>query len=131
MLSIPTDHTLLSTRELIFQRAGYSVWSALDREVTRAMDLPIDLVVFCHSIGLDRAESIIRTTRLRNPHVTSVLLTLFDAGQIAGFDLTCNICRGPVRLLEEIAAIRKPEKSPSWRLKQAVANTGMRNARAS
>ena len=106
VLCFGDDSALLNTRELILMRAGYRVRSLATGEITEQLDFSIyDVVLFCHSVSLSEAEWISCLMRSQNPEVLTVRITIFDSGQIPGFDAACDVSGGPGGLLETLARL--------------------------
>ena len=106
VLSVGSDCTLLKIREMVLQKAGYTVCSLSDRSIAAEMQaFPFDLVLLCHSVPLDRAEEISRFARSRNPAAVTVRLTPMYSERVSIFDLTCDVSSGPVRLLNELGKL--------------------------
>ncbi len=108
ILSVGSDCALLNTREMVLQKAGYTVCSLSDRSIAAEMQaLPFDLVLLCHSVPLDRAEEISRFARSCNPAAVAVRLNPMYSERASTFDLTCDVSSGPVRLLNELDKLRR------------------------
>lgn len=65
ILAVGKDPTVLSTRSLILESAGYIVKSStsLDEAVALTRDVDADLVLLCHSISVEERDWVIRTIR--------------------------------------------------------------------
>jgi DNA-binding NtrC family response regulator len=78
------DVMLVTTRRMIFEKAGYTVFTA--ENISDAMLLlinhPIDLLVLCQSVNDDECRSILETAHAVQPEIKCVSLS-FNGGDIA------------------------------------------------
>ena len=101
VLCVGTDKKLLTTRGLILAQAGYRTSLLLDASITDRTDLSAhEVILFCHSVSLQRAEAISYLARWQRPSVLTIRLTQVDFGSVPGFDTACAVSSGPARLLE-------------------------------
>ena len=115
VLSIGFDPSLLETRSLVLQSAGYMVESAssLKEAVNRFQSGDFDLVLLCHSVprkDRDHLTSLIRASGSRIPIVSI-------AGNLGERDAFANATLedGPNNLLAGIRDVLvKAEKTPAW-----------------
>lgn len=93
---------------MLLERAGYVVCSLPESSMTPDLNIPsFDLVLLCHSISLERAESLAGWIRPRIPHVAVVRLASFNPDRKPCFDAVCSVQYGPVPLLTELDNLRK------------------------
>lgn len=90
------DLMLLTTRRMIFERAGYTVFTAetLPNAALVLMNYQIDVFVLCQSLGEEEGRAVLETARTLQPAIKTVSLS-FD-GDIPGL-------HQPRSLLEAIA----------------------------
>ena len=118
VLSIGFDPSLLETRSLVLQSAGYMVESAssLKEAVNRFQSGDFDLVLLCRSVpgkNRDHLTSLIRASGSRIPIVSI-------AGNLGERDAFANATLedGPNNLLAGIRDVLvKAEKTPAWTTK--------------
>lgn len=108
ILSIGTDSDLLSTRNLVLRKAGYSVAGATD--LSRAIDLLrrvwFDLVIVCHAIPKKQREQTVEKIKDVQPR-TSVI-ALQATGETLDVPVDAMIeSFNPEHLLESIADVLK------------------------
>ena len=118
VLSVGFDPSLLMTRGLVLESAGYLVEPA--SSVTEALELfqsgDFDLLLLCHSVprkDRDRLTSLIRASGSRTPIVSI-------AGNLGECDAFANATLedGPNTLLAGIRDVLvKAEKTPAWAFK--------------
>jgi CheY-like chemotaxis protein len=115
VLSIGFDPSLLETRSLVLQSAGYMVESAssLKEAVNRFQSGDFDLVLLCRSVprkDRDHLTSLIRASGSRIPIVSI-------AGNLGERDAFANATPedGPNNLLAGFRDVLvKAEKTPAW-----------------
>ena len=114
VLAVGLDPSLLETRSLVLQSAGYIVESALSvkEAVDRFQSGDFDLVLLCHSVprkDRDRVTSLIRASGSRTPIVSI-------AGDLGECDAFANATLedGPNNFLAGIRhVLAKAEKAPA------------------
>jgi DNA-binding NtrC family response regulator len=103
ILSISYDESLLQTRRLILESAGFAVTSALG--YTQAMghckSRVFDVVIIGHSIPFDVKESLLRTARAQKRPAVVVLWRPGD-GELSGADLHLDAWEGPEALVSTV-----------------------------
>jgi DNA-binding NtrC family response regulator len=72
------DEMLLSTRKIIFERAGYTVFTAasVPNAMLVLMNHEIDVLVLCQSVDDCERRSILETARTLQPKIKCVSLSL-------------------------------------------------------
>jgi hypothetical protein len=106
VLSVGNDNTLLWARELVLKRTGYAVCSAFASDIL-ARDIEFDILVLCRSIAIERAEALARTVKAKHPSVRIVRLSALPLVHDDYFDAVCDPTQGPLKLLAELARLRK------------------------
>jgi CheY-like chemotaxis protein len=114
VLAVGTDPSLLKTRSLVLQSAGYMVESAssLKEAVDRFQSGDFALVLLCHSVprkDRDRLTSVIRASGSRTP-IVSIAGNLGECDAFA----TATLEDGPSNFLARIRdVLAKAEKAPA------------------
>lgn len=76
------DATLLETRRLILERAGFQVWTA--SEVTGAVQIlakeAIDLFILCQSLSVDECASILKAAHILRPDMKNLVMAAETLG---------------------------------------------------
>lgn len=106
ILSIGTDSDLLCTRNMVLQRAGYTVAAATD--LPFAIDLLrrvwFDLVILCHAIPREKRERAVETIKQVQPAASVIALRAGTEGLDAPVDATIE-SYNPESLLRSIADV--------------------------
>ena len=106
ILSIGIDSDLLSTRNLVLRKAGYSVAGATD--LHRAMDLLrrvwFDMVILCHAIPKEKREQAVEAIKQVQPRANVIALRAGGEQLDAHVDGVVDSFN-PEHLLESIAEI--------------------------
>jgi hypothetical protein len=102
------DRSLLNTRELILQKAGYRVWTAADlSEIDRAVQGErVDLLILCHSLTLEQCGRALAFCHSRWPFTKSLLLAVAGSWCAAGKpELVFEAAAGPAELLATVGRL--------------------------
>ena len=106
ILSIGTDSDLLCTRNMVLQKAGYTVAAATD--LTFAIELLrrvwFDLVILCHAIPREKREGAVKTIKQVQPSASVIALRAGTEGLHAPVDATIE-SHNPETLLRSIADV--------------------------
>ena len=122
VLAVGLDPSLLETRSLVLQSAGYMVESAssVKEAVDRFQSGDFDLVLLCHSVPIkdrDHLTSLIRAFGSRTP-IVSIAENLGECDAFANATLE----DGPNTFLAGIRdVLAKAEKAPAWTTKSGNA----------
>lgn len=102
ILSIGEDRTLLNTRHMVLESAGFLVRSILSIDaIEEAEVLGIDLALICHSVEEDRACAAAHLLKKMSPAISILLLCKgYRGGRIT--DVEQIAPHGPKQLLLEI-----------------------------
>ena len=106
ILSIGTDSDLLCTRNMVLQKAGYTVAAATD--LPFAIELLrrvwFDLVILCHAIPREKRERAVQTIKHVQPSASVVALRAGSEGFDGPVDATIE-SYNPETLLRSIADV--------------------------
>jgi DNA-binding response OmpR family regulator len=105
ILSISYDESLLMTRQMILEQAGFQVTSALGfaESLERSQKGPFDLVVLGHSLPIKDKSAIVAALKGKNkPKILSI--RRHGYAPIPEADASVDALEGPHALLE---AVRK------------------------
>jgi DNA-binding response OmpR family regulator len=105
ILSISYDESLLATRQMILEQAGYEVTSALGfaEALERSKQRPFDLVVLGHSLPLKDKSAIVAALKGKDkPKILSI--RRHGDAPIPEADASVEAIEGPQALLQ---AVRK------------------------
>lgn len=116
ILSVSHDPTLLSTRHMLLQSAGYIVESAssVERAIRSLRNGDFDLVVLCHSLPEEERARLMRGIRARG---SSTPVVFVAAGSGPDRDRLASVSSGstPVELLHSVEAALQQERAPETR----------------
>lgn len=81
VLAVSYDETLLRTRQLVLESAGYKTQTAvaLRSALKKIGEHPTDALILCHSIQRDDKQQLIAEFRKRNPK--AIVIALSRAGE--------------------------------------------------
>jgi hypothetical protein len=102
------DSSLLNTRELILQRAGYRVFTATDlSEIDSVLQgESVDLLILCHSLTLEQCGRALAFCHSRWPFVKSLLLAAPGSWCAKGKrELVFEASAGPAELLATVGRL--------------------------
>jgi DNA-binding response OmpR family regulator len=106
VLSISYDRSLLLTREMLLEQAGYDVVSAhgLAEAMRQAQDCNYDLAIIGHSIPRRDKEAILKTIK---EICGAPVLSLYkaDEGPLKGVDKAVEAIEGPQALLKGVTDV--------------------------
>ena len=106
ILSIGTDSDLLCTRNMVLQKAGYTVASATD--LSFAVELLrrvwFDLVILCHAIPREKRETAVQNIKRVQPSASVIALRAGAEGLDAPVDATIE-SHNPETLLRSLADV--------------------------
>lgn len=105
VLSVGNDPSLLYIREMVLKKGSHFVRTILSNELPACLEDKFDVAVLCHTIPLDRAESIARTLRARYPGIEIIRLSNQSYAHDASFDRECDPTYGPLPLLQLLEGV--------------------------
>lgn len=112
ILSIGDDQTLLFTRGLVLESAGFSVHSVSSREMRIRQEIQMfDLVLICHSVEKDQVHSLAESLKSAFPLLPIVLISSGFPASVTAVEEIAPF--GPQDLLCEVTAILQGTELPA------------------
>ncbi len=113
ILSIGTDSDLLCTRNMVLQKAGYTVAAATDLRFALELLRRVwfDMVILCHAIPREKREQAVETIKQLQPRASVIALRAGTEGFNAPVDASIE-SHNPETLLRSIAdVLRRPARA--------------------
>ena len=111
ILSVGDDYSLLASRQMVLQSAGYRVYScASNVPLQRLLEIRADMVLICHTVDLSRAEALAGGLRQASPEVPLLFLSKFNGGQRDTCLHMMHPASDPASLLRQIERMLPPRE---------------------
>jgi CheY-like chemotaxis protein len=120
VLSIGMDETVLDTRALILQSAGYTVVSAMavQEAATLLLNSDFDIIVLCHTVPTKDSKRLISMVRASGSRIPIVTVTSDAFGpQSSIADATLD--KEPVAFLREMHEVLRDHAQPQAQRRRA------------
>ena len=107
ILSISYDESLLATRQMILEQAGFEVISALGyaESMERSNKGPFDLVVLGHSLPLKDKSAIVAALKKAKSKPKVLSIRRHGYAPIPEADASVEAVEGPLALLEAVRQV--------------------------